>query len=51
MVMEDLVGENKIKEKSSLLSKSELENEIKAGSNAMALVVVEKIESEKEIPQ
>ena len=43
--------EFKLDEKSSLLSKSELEKEIKVGSNVMALVVVEEIESKKEIPQ
>ena len=42
--------ETKLEEKSSLLSKSELEKEVKAGSDVMALVVVEEIESEKEIP-
>ena len=42
--------ETKLEEKSSLLSKSELEKEIKVGSNAMDLVVFEEIESEKEIP-
>ena len=41
--------ETKIEEKSSLLSNFELEKEIKAGSNVMALVFVEEIESEKEI--
>ena len=42
--------ETKLEEKSSLLSKYELEKEVKAGSDVMALVVVEEIESEKEIP-
>ena len=34
-----------------MLSKSELEKEIRAGSDVMALVVVEETESEKEIPK
>ena len=38
-------------EKNSLLSKSELEKEIRAGSDVMALVTVEETESEKEIPK
>ena len=42
--------ETKLEEKSYLLSKSELEKEIKSSSDVMALVVVE-TESEKEIPQ
>ena len=37
-------------EKSSLLSKSELEKEVKAGLNVIVLVVVEEAASEKEIP-
>ena len=49
--VEELVNSNHVQEdeKSSLLSKSDLE--IKDGSNVMALVVVEEIESGKEIPQ
>ena len=42
--------ETKLEEKSSLLSKSELEKEIKVGSDVMPLIVVEETESEKEIP-
>ena len=42
---------SKPKENNSLLSKSELEKEIRAGSDVMALVAVEEIESEKEIPK
>ena len=42
--------ETKREEKSSLLSKYELEKEIKPGLDVMALIVVEEIESEKEIP-
>ena len=42
--------ETKLEEKSSLLSKFELEKEIKAGFDVMALIVVEEIENEKEIP-
>ena len=38
-------------EQNSLLSKSELEKEIKAGSDVMALVAIEETESEKEIPK
>ena len=38
-------------EQNSLLSKSELEKEIRAGSDVMALVAIEKTESEKEIPK
>ena len=38
--------ETKLEEKSYLLSKSELEKEVKAGSDVMTLVVVEEIESE-----
>ena len=40
---------SKPKEKNSLLSKSELEKEIRAGSDVMALVAIEEIKSEKEI--
>ena len=36
-------------EQNSLLSKSELEKEIRAGSDVMALVAIEETESEKEI--
>ena len=43
--------ETKLEVKRSLLSKFELEKEIKASLDVMALVVVEEIESEKEIPQ
>ena len=42
---------SKPEEKNSLLSKFELEKEIRAGSYVMALVVVEEAESEKEIPK
>ena len=42
---------SKPEEKNSLLSKYELEKEIRAGSNVMALVVVEETESKKEIPK
>ena len=38
-------------EQNSLLSKSELEKEIRAGSEVMALVAIEETESEKEIPK
>ena len=38
-------------EQNSLLSKSELEKEIRAGSDVMALVAIEEIESKKEIPK
>ena len=38
-------------EQNSLLSKSELEKEIRAGSDVMALVAIEEKESEKEIPK
>ena len=38
-------------EQSSLLSKSELEKEIRAGSDVMALVAIEENESEKENPK
>ena len=38
-------------EQNSLLSKSELEKEIRAGSDVMALVAIEETESEKEIPK
>ena len=38
-------------EQNSLLSKSELEKEIRAGSDVMALVTIEETESEKEIPK
>ena len=41
--------ETKLEDKSSLLSKSELEKEIKVGSYVMALVIVKETESEKEI--
>ena len=37
--------DTKLEEKSSLLSKSKLEKEIKVGSDVMALVIVEEIES------
>ena len=40
----------KHEEKNSLLSKSELEKEIRAGSDVMALVAIEETQSEKEIP-
>ena len=40
---------SKPKKKNSLLSKSELEKEIRAGSDVMALVAVEETKSEKEI--
>ena len=43
--------EIKLEEKSSLLSKSELEKETKVGSDVMTLVIVEEIETEKEISQ
>ena len=46
-----MVLETKLEEKSSLLSKYELEKEIKTGSDVMALVVIEETKSEKEIPQ
>ena len=42
---------SKPKEKNSLLSKSELEKEIRVSLDVMALVVVEETESEKEIPK
>ena len=42
---------SKPEEKNYLLSKSELETEIRAGSYVMALVVVEETKSEKEIPK
>ena len=42
--------ETKLEKKSTLLFKSKLEKEIKVGLDVMALVVVEEIESEKEIP-
>ena len=45
-----MVLETKL-EKSSLLSKSKLEKEIKAGSDVMALVVIEETKSKKEILQ
>ena len=38
-------------EQNSLLSKSELEKEIRVGSDVMALVAIEETESEKEIPK
>ena len=38
-------------EQNSLLSKSEMEKEIRAGSDVMALVAIEDTESEKEIPK
>ena len=38
-------------EQNSLLSKSEMEKEIRAGSDVMAFVAIEEIESEKEIPK
>ena len=38
-------------EQNSLLSKSELDKEIRAGSDVMALVAIEETESEKEIPK
>ena len=38
-------------EQNSLLSKSELEKEIRAGLDVMALVAIEETESEKEIPK
>ena len=38
-------------EQNSLLSKSEMEKEIRAGSDVMALVAIEETESEKEIPK
>ena len=38
-------------EHNSLLSKSEMEKEIRAGSDVMALVAIEETESEKEIPK
>ena len=38
-------------EQNYLLSKSELEKEIRAGSDVMALVAIEGTESEKEIPK
>ena len=41
---------SKLEEKNSLLSKSELEKEIRVGSYVIALVGVEETESEKEIP-
>ena len=41
----------KPEEKNSLLSKSELEKEIRVGSDVMALVAIEETESEKEIPK
>ena len=37
--------------KNSLLSKFELEKEIRVGSDVMALVAIEETESEKEIPK
>ena len=40
---------SKLAEKNSFLSKSELEKEIRAGSDVMALVAIEETESEKEI--
>ena len=44
--------ETKLEEKSSLLSKSELEKEIKVGSNVTPWLLLKKqIKSEKEIPQ
>ena len=52
--VEEVVQSNSVQEKeekSSLLSKYELEKEIKVCSNVMALVVVEETKSEKEIPQ
>ena len=42
---------SKPEEKNSLLSKSELEKEIRVGSDVTALVAIEEIESEKEIPK
>ena len=42
---------SKLEEKNSLLSKSELEKEIRASSDVMALVVVKETKSEKEIPK
>ena len=42
---------SKLEEKNSLLSKFELKKEIIAGSDVMALVAIEEIESEKEIPK
>ena len=41
---------SKPEEKNSLLSKSELEKEIKIGSDVMTLVAIEETQSEKEIP-
>ena len=38
-------------EQNSLLSKSELEKEVRAGSDVMALVAIEETENEKEIPK
>ena len=38
-------------EQNSLLSKSDLEKEIRAGSDVMALVAIEETENEKEIPK
>ena len=46
-----IASASKPEEKNSLLSKSELEKEIRVGSNMMALVAVEEIESEKDIPK
>ena len=47
----EIAPASKPEEKNSLLSKSDLEKEIRAGSNVMALVAVEETESEKEIPK
>ena len=47
----EIAPPSKLEEKNYLLSKSELEKEIRAGSDVMALVVVEETESEKEIPK
>ena len=46
-----LAPASKPAEQNSLLSKSELEKEIRAGSDVMALVAIEETESEKEIPK
>ena len=47
----EIAPASKLEEKNSLLSKSELEKEIRAGSDVMALVSIEETKSEKEIPK
>ena len=47
----EIAPASKPEEKNSLLSKSELEKEIRVGLDVMALVAVEETKSEKEIPK